>query len=169
MLVKWTQKLTRFLNVVAAAWLFFLALIILYDVVGRGVFNRPFLGTFEIVKNSVAAILFLQVPFAILSGGMLRTTLIYDHVGTGAKRFIDAASYLLGLVLFVAIGVGGWSGMITGWEILEYEGAGAFEFPTYPIRTIIVFLAFLAALVCLLKIIVVFRDDRPQENFVGGV
>jgi hypothetical protein len=29
--------------------------------------------------------------------------------------------------------------MIKGWEIGEYQGIGAIEFPVYPIRTVIIF------------------------------
>ena len=166
MIERWTLTLARALNIVAAVWLFMLAIVILIDVVGRGTFNQPFAGTFEIVKNSVVAILFLQIPFAVLSGGMLRTTLTYDLLGQTGRRVIDAMSYFLGACLFLAVGIGGWPDMITAWQILEFEGAGAFEFPTYPIRTIIVFLAFLASLTCLLHIVSVFRSEYRDDHLV---
>ena len=162
MIDRLTARLTWVLNVVAAAWLLGLALLILFDVVGRGAFDKPFLGTFEIVKNSVVAILFLQLPLTVFQGRMLRTTLVYERAGRLGRRVIDAASYALGAAMFLAIGVGGWSDMITAWRVLEFEGAGAFEFPTYPIRTIIVFLAFLAAAICILHVVKVFRADRAE-------
>ena len=46
-------------------------------------------------------------------------------------------------MLFAAIAVGGWTDMIQGWEILEYQGIGALEVPVYPIRTIIIVSAIL--------------------------
>lgn len=141
--------LANILNIIAAAWLLILAFVILYDVIGRAVFNSPFLGAREILGNSVVAILFLQVPLAIHRGNMLRTTLIYDLLGVSGKRVIDIATFTLGIVFFVAVGVGGWSDMITGWRIREFEGIGALEIPVYPIRTISVFLSFFGAVIYL--------------------
>ncbi len=142
-------SIANLLNIIAAAWLLILAFVILYDVLGRALFNSPFLGAREIVGNSVVAILFLQVPLAIHRGNMLRTTLIYDLTGPNGKRVIDIVTFVLGLGFFVAMGAGGWDGMITGWSIREFEGIGALEIPVYPIRTITVFLSFFGALVYL--------------------
>ena len=144
------EKLTRFCNLIAAVWLLFLAFVVLYDVVGRGVFNAPFLGAKEIISNSVVAILFLQIPFAILQHGMYRTTVLYDRAGPKGRQIIDAVSYLLGIVFFISIGVGGWPDMIIGYEVKEFEGVSAFEFQTWPIRGVTVFWSFLAAVVYIL-------------------
>lgn len=142
-------SLANVLNVLAATWLLILAFVILYDVLGRALFNSPFLGAREILGNSVVAILFLQVPLAIHRGNMLRTTLIYDLTGVTGKRVIDIVTFLLGVGFFVAMGVGGWDDMITGWRIREFEGIGALEIPVYPIRTIAVFLSFFGAIIYL--------------------
>lgn len=147
------ERLTRALNALAAGWLMLLALIILYDVVGRGVFDAPFLGAHEIVGNSVVGILFLQLPFAIHSGGMVRTTLVYGKLGRWGRMLIDLGVGVAGVAFFLAIGLGGWSDMVTGWRIGEYEGIGALEVPVYPIRTITVFLSFLSAFIYLLFVL----------------
>ena len=144
------QSLTRALNSLAAVWLVALAAIILYDVVGRSMFDAPFLGAHEIVGNSVVGILFLQIPNAIRSGGMTRTTLIYDKVGPWGQIAISSLANLAGLVFFAAIAIGGWGDMVTGWRIGEYEGIGALEVPVYPIRTLTVFMSILAGFVYLL-------------------
>ena len=39
--------------------------------------------------------------------------------------------------------------MITSWEIGEIEGAGAFEVPIYPVRTLIILFSGICALVYL--------------------
>lgn len=151
-------SLANILNVIAAAWLLMLAFVILYDVIGRAVFNSPFLGAREILGNSVVAILFLQVPLAIHRGNMLRTTLIYDLTGVNGKRVIDIVTFLLGVGFFVAMGFGGWDDMITGWRIREFEGIGALEIPVYPIRTIAVFLSFFGAVIYLAMVAEIFSN-----------
>ena len=82
--------LGKILNAIAAIWLALLAFIILYDVVGRGVFNSPLSGAREVIGNSVVAILFLQIPLAIQRGSMIRTTFIYDLSGRTGRRIINS-------------------------------------------------------------------------------
>ena len=131
------KKTPEYLQSVAAIWLILVALTIFAEVTFRNL--GIFLGADQIVQNSVPAIVFLQVPFAIASGTMLRTTLIYDFFKKRGKTVINIISYLIGIMLFLGIAVGGWTDMIKGWEIREYQGIGAIEFPVYPIRTVIIF------------------------------
>ena len=134
------RALERFctaLNYIAAVWLMLIAVVIFVEVTGRGVFST-FLGGDEIVTNSVPAIVFLQIPLAILTGSMLRTTITFDHLNKRWRHMVNAVAYLMGMILFIAVAVGGWTDMIKGWEIGEYQGIGALEVPVYPIRTIII-------------------------------
>ena len=131
-------RTSNVLNVIAAVWLASIALLILFDVVGREFFDSPFHGTNEIVSNSVLSILFLQLPLSILNRSSLRTTIIYGKAGARGKGYIDALSYLMVGVVFLVIAVGSWPNMIEGWEIGEQEGSGIIEIPVYPIRTLVV-------------------------------
>ncbi len=147
--VDWVTWSTNILSTISCFWVLLLMAIFLYDIIGREAFNSPFLGTHEIVGNSIVGILFLELPSSIKSGAMLRTTIVYNIAGEFWRRLIDSLSYLLGIVLFISIIVGGWSAMIVGWQIGEIEGAGAFEVPVYPVRTVIVIFSAICALVYL--------------------
>jgi TRAP-type C4-dicarboxylate transport system permease small subunit len=140
-------RLTNVLSTISAFWALSLAGIILWDIIGRGAFGKPFLGTHEIVGNSIVGILFLELPSTIKRGAMLRTVFIFDAVSVFWKRVIDSASYLCGIALFAAIIFGGWGTMIVSWQILEFEGAGAFEVPIYPVRTLIIAFSIICTLV----------------------
>ncbi len=142
-------RATETLSTISAFWILLLAAIFLYDIIGRELFDTPFLGTHEIVGNSIVGILFLELPSTIKRGAMLRTTIVYNAIGQIPRRAIDCASYLLGVALFLAIIFGGWDGMIVSWELLEIEGAGAFEVPIYPVRTLIIVFSAICALVYL--------------------
>ena len=122
---------------------------VLWDIIGREAFNKPFLGTHEIVGNSIVGILFLELPSTIKRGAMLRTVFVYDAVKAIRRRWIDGASYALGILLFLAIIFGGWDAMIVSWETGEIEGAGAFEVPIAPVRTLIVVFSTICVLVYL--------------------
>ncbi len=140
-------RATEWLSTVSAFWALALAAIYLYDILGRELFNKPFPGTHEIVGNSIVGILFLELPASIKRGAMLRTTLIYDAVSDANRRIIDCASYALGILLFLAIIFGGWGAMIVSWKTREFEGAGAFEVPVYPVRTLIIVFSAICALI----------------------
>lgn len=161
-MVRALDRFSNFLNVVAAVWLMVIAIVIFLEVTGRGVFN-VFMGGDEIVTNSVPAIVFLQTPLAIRVGSMLRTTILFDHLGKAGRHLINGISYALGIVFFVGIAVGGWTDMVKGWEIGEYQGIGALEVPVYPIRTIIIFSAILIVLVYGVLLAKAFagQDDTP--------
>ena len=152
--MEWTERIVgtfaKVLNVLSAVWLASIALLILYDVVGREAFGSPFHGTNEIVSNSVLSILFLQLPLSILTRSSLRTTILYDHAGDWGKALIEAASYTLAGALFLVIAIGSWPNMIEAWAIGEQEGSGIVEIPVYPIRTLVVFVSFIGIAVCTL-------------------
>ncbi len=138
---------TNILSTVSAFWALLLAAIFLWDIVGREAFDQPFLGTHEIVGNSIVGILFLELPSTIKRGAMLRTVFVFNAVSPLGRRVIDSASYTLGIVLFLAIIFGGWDAMIVSWETGEIEGAGAFEVPIAPVRTLIVLFGAVCVLV----------------------
>jgi TRAP-type mannitol/chloroaromatic compound transport system permease small subunit len=50
--------------------------------------------------------------------------------------------------------------MIKGWEIKEYQGIGAIEFPVYPIRTVIIFSSIIVVLIYLSLIIKSFISKK---------
>ena len=71
-MIKYIKKTPEYLQSIAAIWLILVALTIFAEVTFRNL--GIFLGADQIVQNSVPAIVFLQVPFAIASGTMLETS-----------------------------------------------------------------------------------------------
>ena len=96
-------KVTRAIHLFSAFWTLALAFLIFGDVVGRGLFTRPIPGTKEIIQNSVVAITFLQLPLAIYSGSMLRTSIFADAIPPVGRRLLRTFSALLGLVFFIGL------------------------------------------------------------------
>jgi len=138
---KGLKNISRVLHIVSSGWVLILAGVIFVDVIGRAMFNHPLLGTAEIVKNSIVAITFLQLPLAILIGAMLRTTILLDAVGPLGRRMIEVAATLLAIVFFTALAVGSYDPLIEAWRIGEYEGEGAMRVPTYPVRAVVLVMA----------------------------
>lgn len=159
-LIKWNDRLTRFLMVAAAFWAFMLTFVIMSDIIGRGVFNKPVYGVREIVMNSIVIIVFLQAGYAIRSRSMLKADFLIDRMPAWFRRIALAFGYMLGAAFFATIVVGGWDNAIYSWVANEYEGEGALRVPAWPTRFIILFGGGLAAVnYLILAILDVVRPD----------
>lgn len=130
-------RLSKAIHLVSAFWTLALAFLIFFDVAGRSLLSQPIPGTKEIIQNSVVAITFLQLPLAIYSGSMLRTTVFADAVPTSVRRILRTIAYLLGVAFFVALVLGSYIPFLDSYRIGEYEGEGAFRVPVWPLRGII--------------------------------
>lgn len=159
----------RAIHVVSATWVLVLGIAIIVDVVGRTFFATPVQGTIEIVKNSVVAITFLQMPLAIFSGSMLRTEIFSDRLGPGGRRLLRSLTYLCGAALFVLIVVASWHEAGNAWRIGEYEGEGALRVPTWPVRFLLIGSAVFAALAYLSMIWLDWTGQLEEELAYPGL
>ncbi len=173
-LVKWNDRLTKFLMVLAAMWAFCLTFIIMSDIIGRGAFNSPVYGVREIVMNSIVMIVFLQAGYAIRSRSMLRADFLAQKFPPLFGRVVLAFGYLLGVAFFLMILVGGWDMAIHSWVAGEYEGEGALRVPAWPTRFTILFGSAVAFFNYLLMIYLdIFRPEEldsvvdPEAKFHG--
>ncbi|MEM8870139.1 MAG: TRAP transporter small permease [Pseudomonadota bacterium] len=132
-----TIGFTRVVHLFSAFWTLALAVLIFGDVVGRGVFNQPIPGTKEILQNSVVTITFLQVPLAIYSGSMLRTSIFADAVPPFLRRVLRTVGATLGLVVFLGLIWSTWPAFQDAYRIGEYEGEGSLRVPTWPVRGVV--------------------------------
>jgi len=173
-LIKWNDRLTKLLMVLAASWAFILTFFIMADIIGRGMFNSPVYGVREIVMNSIVIIVFLQAGYAIRSRSMLKADFIIDRFPPRVRRIALAVGYLLGAAFFVTIVVGGYDSAIFSWVENEYEGEGALRVPVWPTRFMILFGGSLAAINYLIMAYIdVFKPQLldsevdPEAQFHG--
>lgn len=131
----------RLLHIFSAFWTLMLAFLIFGDVVGRIFLSRPIPGTKEILQNSVVTITFLQIPLAIYSGSMLRTSILTDALPLSLRRLFRTFAALLGLALFLALIWGTVPSFYDAYRIGEYEGEGSLRVPTWPVRGMIVLMS----------------------------
>ena len=54
-----SDRLSKFLMIAAAAWAFGLAFLVMANIIGRTVFDFPIYGTAEIVAASIVIVVFL--------------------------------------------------------------------------------------------------------------
>lgn len=133
-LITLSDRISKFLMVLAAVWAFGLTFMILADVIGRGAFDAPINGTTELVTASIVIIVFLQAGYAIRSRSMLRADFLVTHLPPAVQRVLLAVGYLLGAAFFLMIITGGWDESIRSFTEGEYEGEGALRVPSWPAR-----------------------------------
>jgi len=133
-IIAFSDRLSKFLMVVAAAGAFALAFLVMANIVGRYVFDFPIEGTAEIVAASIVIIVFLQAGYAIRSRSMLKADFLVIHLPDGVQRALLALGYLLGAAFFLMIITGGWEESILSYVEGEYEGEGALQVPSWPAR-----------------------------------
>ncbi|MEO9821108.1 MAG: TRAP transporter small permease [Paracoccaceae bacterium] len=157
-------KVARGIHILSSMWVFILALVILIDVFGRILFLQPLPGTKEILQNSVIFVTFLQLPLAVFSGAMLRTTLVVDMLPPFAQKLLRTLCYVLGFALFAAIGYATLPEALDALRIGEYEGEGSLRIYTWPIRFLIMATAVFAAFAYLLMIVADWRGDLGAQD-----
>lgn len=133
-----TVTVARLIHILSSVWVFILAVVILVDVFGRVLFLAPLPGTKEILQNSVIMVTFLQIPLAIYSGSMLRTTLLTGALPPLIQRILRTLTNVLGLGLFAAIAYAAFPEAMEAMQLNEYEGEGSLRIYTWPIRFLMV-------------------------------
>ena len=133
-LITFSDRLSKFLMVVAAAWTFGLSFLVLGNIIGRFAFDAPIYGTAEMVAASIVIIVFLQVGYAIRSRSMLKADFLVIKLPKVVQRVLLALGYLLGAAFFLMIITGGWEESILSYVEGEYEGEGALRVPSWPAR-----------------------------------
>lgn len=173
LLIAFSDKLSKFLMVAAAAWAFGLTFLILADIIGRSLFDSPVQGTPEIVTASIVIIVFLQAGYAIRSRSMLKADFLVIKFPKPVQRVLLAIGYLLGAAFFLMIITGGWDESILSWVENEFEGEGALRVPAWPARWTVIGGSALALInYCVLAYIDLFQPklldseidaDAPQN------
>jgi len=159
----------RVIHVVSAVWVLLLGFGIIVDVMGRAVFSAPVQGTTEVLRMSVVAVTFLQLPLAIFSGSMLRTEIFADALPPAGRKLLRTLCYLMGLGLFALIAYASWGAAFDAFRIGAYEGEGALRVPTWPVRFLIIATAIFSALAYLLMIWLDWTDQLEQELAYPGI
>lgn len=157
------------LNFIGTIWIFIIMLIIMYDVVSRNFFNAPFVGTAEIVRNTIVIILFLQITDVLRRGQHVRATIIYDKLSDKGKLILLTFACTLGAVLFGLMAYVSWPPAMEALMTNQYEGEGALRVPTFPARFAIVIGSALMCIQFLVMIHDAFKYRKLQIEEDGNV
>jgi C4-dicarboxylate transporter, DctQ subunit len=130
-------RLVRVLLALAALLIFALSFLVVADVIGRGLFNRPVKGTPELVSMSIVIICFLLAGYAVQSRGMLYADVLVGMFGWRGPVVSTLLSAILGSLFFAFILWGSWEPTLHAVATGEYEGEGALRVPVWPARIVV--------------------------------
>lgn len=131
-LIHISDRLSKALMILAAAWAFFLTFVIMASILKYNILGQPLYGVREIVMNSIVMIVFMQAGYAIRSHSMLRADTLLAVLPLGVRRVFLAIGYALGAVFFILIVTGGIDAAVYAWTAGSFEGEGALRVPTWP-------------------------------------
>ncbi len=155
-IITFSDRLSKLLMVIAAAWAFGLTFLILLNIIDRALFD----GVAEIVTASIVIIVFLQAGYAIRSRSMLRADFLVKRFPDAIQRGLLAFGYILGAIFFVMIIEGGFEESVRSFKDMNYEGEGALRVYTWPARWAVMFGSLIALLNYLvLAYVDVFKPD----------
>ena len=130
------RNILSILNLLSAAAIFLMAILITGDVVGRFFFNKPIPGTTEMVMSALSAIVFLALPYTLHIGRHVRSTVALSRFPRSIKTMVDIGNNIIGAFIFSIMCRYCWDSAYAGWLIREFEGV-QLRVPVYPIRFLI--------------------------------
>lgn len=120
-----------------AGWSVIVAMLVMViDVIGRYVFNNPLLGSVELNRILLVAIVFLGVSYAQLSKAHVRVDLVLSRTSSRLRLILEACALLIALVLFALMLYAAIPVAYNSIIIREYE-TGVIPFPMWPARVIL--------------------------------
>lgn len=151
-------------NAVGTLMVLGLVVIVNYDVVARGLFNKPFHGAVEVVQFAMILIVFLQLPDVVRVNRLTRSDgfLVvlghrYPHAASSLRSLINAVSAVFMTLIAITI----WPEFLKMLETRDYFGVpGVFTAPWWPIKLTIFAGSTLAAIIFVLKILL--RQPPPD-------
>ncbi len=153
-------------NAVGTFVVILLVAVVNYDIIARGLFNKPFLGAVEVVQFSMVLIVFLQLPDVIRVGRLTRSDGVLGMLSRrapskarGLSRVIDLISAIfMGLVVYAM-----WPEFLEMWETKDFFGIpGVFTAPWWPVKLVIVLSAGLCFVHFLLHVIRPLIEDHIE-------
>ncbi|MDB4838043.1 TRAP transporter small permease [Marinomonas sp.] len=156
-LSKITDMTAIITNTIGTLMVLCLVVVVDYDVIARGAFNKPFAGAVEVVQFTMVLIVFLQLPDVVRVDRLTRSDGFlaimqprFPKVSMWIRRFINGLSAMLMALIAIAM----WPEFIEMLETKDYFGVpGVFVAPWWPIKLVIFLSAGLCSLIFILKVL----------------
>jgi TRAP-type C4-dicarboxylate transport system permease small subunit len=146
----------RGMNAVGITLIFGVGVWICVDIFCRAVFNYPLMGTMELTKTALPAVVFLTLAYTEQRRRHVQVTLVVQHLPGRLREMVNIIGLSFSALVLSVMCAYMWG---TAWESLrikEYEGL-VLRVPTYPTHLIV---AFGCTMLCVQFVVDVFKAVR---------
>ena len=149
--VRILQRIVFFLCVIGAVAMFLIMLLTVADVIGRSLFTRPIIGTYEISRYFLVVIVLLGIGYAQQTGQHVAVDYFVSKLPPRGRFVFENMATLLGLAFFALVTWEGWKG---GWNSIHSKlVSDTLRIPLYPFEFLIAVGAFCMCIELLLKLV----------------
>lgn len=99
--------LSKSVNNIGVSILMLMMLMMVLDIILRLLFNRPILGTYELVEFMMAVTVFFGFSYTQIEKGHISVEMFIRKAPKRVRAVIEATNYLVGMLLFIMMCWGG--------------------------------------------------------------
>ena len=123
--------LSKFMEIIAGVALVFMMSLTTFDVILRGAFNKPIIGTYEIVALIGGVVIGFSMPVTSWVRGQSFVDFFYQKLNKPWQNVFNVTTRIMGLLLFFFIG---WNLMKLASDMVKSgEVSLTLQLPFYPI------------------------------------
>jgi TRAP-type C4-dicarboxylate transport system permease small subunit len=131
-------RLLRGFGLISAFATFLMMLLVVANVIGRYLFNKPLTGTLEFTESLLVIIIFLAVALTQYDGGHIRVTLLTRRLPKSVARMLTVIAMLCAAAFFTWCAVASWNFAAQAYSFNEQEW-GEVVFPLWPMKFVVFF------------------------------
>ena len=164
---RWLFRLEKWQNLLAGLLILGIVFGSMANIVGRGLFNKPFMGYFDLMAQSVPLIAFLGIAYCARLGGHVRLDLLLGKLKGRSLWAVESVLTLLMLIITLVLSYGSWLHTLRAYSIGDStEDAGL---PVWPVKFLIFMIFVMLALRLTLQLCSYVKAFINNESKPSGV
>jgi len=128
--------LLRAMGMVSSLATFAMMALVVINIFGRYLLNKPLDGTLEFTESLLVLIIFLSVALTQFDGGHIRVTLLTRRLPKAWAQVLNVLCMLAGAAFFTWCAYAAWKFALQSWSFKEQEW-GTVVFPLYPVKFVV--------------------------------
>jgi TRAP-type C4-dicarboxylate transport system permease small subunit len=155
------HKTSRGINYLGLLVLFLMMLLVAFDVLGRYIFNSPFIGTFDSIEMMMVVVVFCGLAYCTMEEGHVRVDVVLGRLSRRTKAIINIITYIPSIFIVALIT---WRLGARAWSILQNlpgPATSTISIPHWPL----IIMATIGSFLFLLQLIVyLFRSVKQTRK-----
>jgi TRAP-type C4-dicarboxylate transport system permease small subunit len=131
-------RLLRGVGLISLAATLLTMVLVVANIVGRYLFNKPLTGTLEFTESLLVLIIFCSIALTQYDGGHIRVNLITRRLPQPVQRSLTVIAMLCGCAFFTWCSYAAWIFAAEAYSFNEQEW-GEIVFPLWPMKFVVFF------------------------------